>query len=718
MVRWLNAPQVLFKSANYGRGIKYARDGRVRKLDTSTDCIIRGDVVGSRARPYKVVIAWDEFNPDEIDLECSCPIGWKCKHTAATMVSLILGIGPRPRRVGNTDAFLNALPDLYIPTEDDYRVRIDTRLEWFQVGVEIDVNGNKLSLLPILLQALHDPRIPLSLESIASTELEHLCVPLPNGETLAVPTTRLRPLIGILTSLYNSKDDKLPMTRLVEFGDWIEKLEARVEGEGAEFARKMLGLRKTIADAALVPLPEDLGYTLRDYQHEGITWLNTLAETGLGGILADDMGLGKTIQGLCHIARHSGSAPSLVVCPTSVLDNWIDEAARALPKLRVIRHHGANRGTLLLQACDLVVTSYALARIDSDTLSQISWNVVLLDEAQMAKNIRTKTYRTLINLRAKQRLCLTGTPVENHLGELWALCNWAVPGLLGGHAEFKKGLREIVESNVAVGMGSDALNRIIRPFVMRRTKGAVAKELPPKTEIIRSCELGPKQRDLYETVRVSMDRKVRRAVEERGIERSSFDFLQALTRLRQVCCDPQIVELDEAKQVHESAKREALREMLPTLIEEGSRVLVFSQFVKLLNLVEQDLDELDIPYVMLTGATQRRKEVVDAFQRGDAPVFLISLKAGGTGLNLTAADTVIHLDPWWNPAAEDQATDRAHRIGQDKPVFVYKLIARNTLEERIIKMQEHKRTIAGIVEGAAAKSMASLKVMEELLAPF
>jgi len=328
----------------------------------------------------------------------------------------------------------------------------------------------------------------------------------------------------------------------------------------------------------------------------------------------------------------------------------------------------------------------------------------VLDEAQAVKNAAAKTTQLVCRLDARHRLCLTGTPMENHLGELWSQFAFLMPGLLGDAKRFARVFRTPIEKKQD-GERRAVLSGRLKPFLLRRTKSLVAADLPPKTEILRPLELAGSQRDLYETVRVAMHEKVRREVAEKGLARSHIVVLDALLKLRQVCCDPRLVKLTAARRVSASAKLEHLMEMLPALIEDGRQILLFSQFTSMLDLIKPALAEAGIDFVELRGDTKDRADPVACFQKGKVPLFLISLKAGGTGLNLTAADTVIHYDPWWNPAVEDQATDRAHRIGQDKPVFVYKLVAQGTVEERMLELQKRKRALAdGIYDAASGPS--------------
>jgi SNF2 family DNA or RNA helicase len=344
---------------------------------------------------------------------------------------------------------------------------------------------------------------------------------------------------------------------------------------------------------------------------------------------------------------------------------------------------------------DLIVTSYPLLPRDHAVLREQEFHCVILDEAQFIKNPKTQYAQVACALKARHRLCLTGTPMENHLGELWSLFHFLLPGFLGDEIRFNSLFRRPIEK----GRNDDRrklLARRVAPFILRRKKDEVAKELPPKTEIVQNVELAGAQRDLYESVRLAMHQRVKDEVDKKGFSRAHIIILDALLKLRQICCHPQLLSLPSAQKVKESAKLELLMDLLPEMIEEGRRVLLFSQFTSMLAIIEESVTAKKIPYVLLTGDTRDRATPVKTFQDREVPLFLISLKAGGTGLNLTAADTVIHYDPWWNPAVENQATDRAHRIGQDKKVFVYKLMTVGTVEEKIGAMQARKREL---VEG-------------------
>jgi SNF2 family DNA or RNA helicase len=378
------------------------------------------------------------------------------------------------------------------------------------------------------------------------------------------------------------------------------------------------------------------------------------------------------------------------------MPNWRAEAATFTPDLRVVVQHGVERKDSFDQLgnYDLVLTTYALLARDVETLAAQPWHMVIADEAQFVKNPATAAAKALRRLDARHRLALTGTPLENHLGELWSLFDFVSPGFLGDGKAFARNWRVPIEKRGDHDRQKQ-LSRRVRPFLLRRAKSEVAADLPPKTEIVEQVALGPAQRDLYDGIRLAMHRKLREAIAAKGLRRSRIELLDALLKLRQACCDPRLVKSASAIAAKaKSAKLERLMEMLPELVDEGRRVLLFSQFTSMLDLIEAEIVAAGIQFVRLTGETRDRATPVRRFQRGEVPVFLISLKAGGTGLNLTAADTVIHYDPWWNPAVEAQATDRAHRIGQDKPVFVHKLVAIDTIEVKMAELKARKQALA------------------------
>ena len=439
---------------------------------------------------------------------------------------------------------------------------------------------------------------------------------------------------------------------------------------------------------------------LRPYQREGLGWLRFLDEHDWGGCLADDMGLGKTVQILALLAdrrRWSGMGPSLVLAPKSVVFNWIREAERFAPKLRVMDYTGLDRKGLResFGEYDLILTTYGTLRRDITFLREQAFNYVVLDEAQAIKNPDSQNAKAARLLPARRRLALTGTPVENHLGDLWSICEFLNPGMLGAAKAFR---------NFAAGNGNGEgeheelpmLARMLRPFILRRTKKQVAPELPERIEQTIDCELGPKQAAYYKELRDHYRASLTATVGKVGLARSKMHVLEALLRLRQAACHPGLI--DKSKVGDESAKLDMLLSMITELIEKGHKALIFSQFTKMLAIVRTALDRRGLTYEYLDGKTYDRPKRIDRFQSDpDCRLFLISLKAGGTGLNLTAADYVFILDPWWNPAVEAQAIDRTHRIGQDKKVIAYRLIARDTVEAKILELQRSKRALADAI---------------------
>jgi SNF2 family DNA or RNA helicase len=443
-----------------------------------------------------------------------------------------------------------------------------------------------------------------------------------------------------------------------------------------------------------------------------VAWLQFLDELGAGGLLADDMGLGKTLTALALLLwrkERDGAAPSLVVAPTSVAGNWVREAARFAPDLSVLLYHGAarERDASALARAVVVVTTYALLRRDVAMLASVRFRYAVLDEAQSIKNAAAQSAQAARELDAERRLALSGTPVENHLGELWALMDFANPAMLGSARDFAARYEKPVTADPR-SPAAERLRALVRPFILRRTKRDVLAELPPKQEIDQLCAMTPAQRRLYDALSAAALRDVEERIASVGLARAGLSVLTALLRLRQAACDPRLV--DAALPAAASAKREAFLGLVESVAREGRRVLVFSQFTELLGLWRKDLDAMGVAYEYLDGATRDRDGAVARFQSGAAPAFLISLKAGGTGLNLTAADTVIHCDPWWNPAAEAQATDRAHRMGQARAVTVYRLIAKGTLEERIVALKDRKRALA---EAVVAEDAGALKGLSE-----
>jgi superfamily II DNA or RNA helicase len=584
---------------------------------------------------------------------------------------------------------------------------------WFDLELGIVVAGERYPLLPLLLEMIRAAPRDFDAAALAGrADDAELLVELSRSTRVALPWGRVKPILATLGELYFSERigakihlPALDAARLAE----LERA-ARLRWLGGDRLRELGRKLHDFDGIRPVAVPAGLRAQLRPYQRTGLDWMQFLREYGFGGILADDMGLGKTVQTLAHILAEQEAgrldAPALVVAPTSLMSNWQAEAARFAPGLRVLLLHGKDRKALFdrIGDADLVLTTYPLLARDEPALRKHRYHLLILDEAQYVKNSRSKAAQTVRLLDARHRLCLTGTPVQNHLGELWSQFHFLMPGLLGEEKQFNAVFRKPIELQGDV-LRQDLLARRVKPFMLRRTKDKVATELPSKTEIVLPIELDGAQRDLYETVRVAMDKKVRDAIDSKGLARSHIIILDALLKLRQVCCDPRLL---DAAATAGSAKLDALLELLDTLLSEGRSVLVFSQFTSMLALIEEALRARQIDYALLTGDTIDRAAVVARFQRGEVSVFLISLKAGGVGLNLTAADTVIHYDPWWNPASENQATDRAWRIGQDQPVFVYKLIAQGTLEEKIQEMQRRKGELANAVldaEGGAAAAI-------------
>jgi superfamily II DNA or RNA helicase len=587
---------------------------------------------------------------------------------------------------------------------------------WFDLGLDIVVEGRQMPLLPIVLALLRQQPELLGLPDLPDTQL--LYVPV-EGETnehgrplkLALPYERIRPLLAMLVFFGSERDGtRLSLHRLdASQLDALEQLPW--DWHGGDQLRDF-GKRLRQSARSDVPVPTGLRTQLRSYQHDGLAWLQRLRELEVGGVLADDMGLGKTVQVLAHLLAEQQAGrrdrPSLIVMPTSLVPNWEDEAARFAPGLRVLTLHGPQRHQAFerLGEYDLLLTTYALLPRDLETLRALPLHLLVLDEAQAIKNPASKAAQAACQLQARQRLCLSGTPLENHLGELWSLYHFLMPGWLGDRKRFARDYRTPIEQHGSATRLAH-LNARLQPFLLRRNKQQVATQLPAKTQMVHWVELSPDQRDTYESVRTAMDKRVREEIKRHGLARSQIIILDALLKLRQVCCDLRLLPEGTRRKrtASPSAKLEQLLSLLEELHEQGRRVLVFSQFTTMLGLIEQELQARGLDYVKITGQTRDRRTPVQRFQSGQVPVFLISLKAGGTGLNLTAADTVIHFDPWWNPAAENQATDRAHRIGQDKPVFVYRLIARGTVEEKIQQLQQRKSALAaGILESGKSDS--------------
>ena len=596
----------------------------------------------------------------------------------------------------------------------------DSRTPWFALSLGVEINGERHNILPWLPALLDQLGPAMGVDddndnSARTAQMPHyVYLPQAIGRGyLRLPTAPLRPWLQALLDLVGERGqgfdgDSLRLSRL-EALRMGAALGEGAQWEGAASLHRLVQQLAGQTNLPDVPVPTGLVASLRPYQQQGLNWLQFLREHGLAGVLADDMGLGKTLQTLAHILLEKEQGrltdAALIVAPVSLMGNWLREAARFTPGLRTLVLHGQDRhgAAADIADCDVVIAPYSLLQRDRDLWLARRWHLVVLDEAQNIKNASTGAAQVAAELDATHRLCLSGTPMENHLGELWSLFHFLMPGFLGSQKRFKELFRTPIEKHG----DSERLTQLrarVTPFMLRRTKREVATELPDKVESIAGVTLEGKQADLYETIRLTTEKAVRDALAEKGLAQSQIQILDALLKLRQVCCDPRLVPLASAQKIQQSAKLDLLMELLPEMLAEGRKVLLFSQFTSMLELIEEALKARDLPWVKLTGQSRNRDAIIDRFTSGEVPLFLISLKAGGVGLNLPQADTVIHYDPWWNPAVENQATDRAHRIGQKNRVFVYKLVAHGTIEERILALQERKAALAdSMYSGAQAR---------------
>jgi hypothetical protein len=610
---------------------------------------------------------------------------------------------------------------------DDWFVDIDAQdgdftSDWFNLDLGVMIEGERVSLVAPLIGLIKEsPGLLAHLDSLNPDE--KFAVRLDDRRILPIPVSRLRAWLRPLLEFLHEDRPRLSRYHATALAE-LEEEPSQWFGHSAQL--RELGRRlKDFAGVAEALPAEGFQASLRGYQQQGLNWLQFLRSYGLCGILADDMGLGKTVQTLAHLhlEKKSGRAdkPCLVVAPTSLLPNWASEAQQFTPELRVLTLHGADRSRHFenMGDADIILTTYPLLVRDQAILTEKEYHVLVLDEAQFIKNPKAQSHQVARQLKARHRLSLTGTPLENHLGELWAQFDFLMPGFLGAAKHFSKLFRTPIEKQGDADAHQRLSNRVA-PFLLRRTKEEVLSELPPRTEIVRWIELSGAQRDLYESLRVAFDRKLRELLAVQGIGQSQIMILDALLKLRQVCCDPRLVKLESAQKLggeglKTSAKLDELMKLLEELLDEGRRILLFSQFTSMLGLIEAEFKKRKWDFAKLTGQTRDRETPVKRFQGGEVPIFMISLKAGGTGLNLTAADTVIHYDPWWNPAVEAQATARAHRIGQDKPVFVYKLLGRGTVEEKILSLQDRKRGLSDqLLSGQKDKNTHHLITAEDL----
>ncbi|WP_246146563.1 DEAD/DEAH box helicase [Rubripirellula lacrimiformis] len=583
-------------------------------------------------------------------------------------------------------------------TPSALRVQIDDRRDWFGLTGSVQLDGREVPLAE-LLAAVRDNR---SLVQVGDREFAKISEAFRKrlqqlGDTVVAERGALKVADAAVPAVQELIGDDVPIEATARWHDSIRRLESLSDWTPEK--------------------PVGLDATLRDYQLEGYQWLARLASWGVGGVLADDMGLGKTVQTLGVLLDRGPGGPALVVAPTSVGDNWVRETERFSPDLTAHLYRDSDRDKLIEAATenDLIVVSYQLLQRDAKRFAKRSWHTLVLDEAQFIKNSQTKTSQAVRMIDADWRIGLSGTPLENHLGELWSLFRTLSPGLLGSWDRFRNRFADPIERHKDDERRL-SLSRLVRPFILRRTKNTVLTELPPRTEVTLQAELSKPERRLYEDARVAALAELSNTGGEDGqAGQQRIRTLAWLTRLRQLSCHPRLVDKTWKKG---SAKLDLFTTLVDELREGDHRALVFSQFVKHLGLVRDALDERGITYQYLDGATpaKERQRRVDAFQNGEGDLFLISLKAGGTGLNLTAADYVIHLDPWWNPAVEDQATDRAHRIGQERPVTVYRLVAENTIEEQILELHADKRElVAGVLDGTDHAARMETKELIELI---
>ncbi|MFO7535631.1 MAG: SNF2-related protein [Kiritimatiellia bacterium] len=560
--------------------------------------------------------------------------------------------------------------------------------EWFEIGFDYELNGQTLPMADI-------QRAILKGESFIHRDGKLVLIDIDAVESMnrvfrdCASTEGSRPGTFRLPRLYSAY--------VKSSIDALDGVDVEMPAPWRDQAAEQAG--KVTIEAVATPAIQAV---LRPYQKDGIAWLRFLERNGFCGILADEMGLGKTLQTLAWLTlerRHPEyvGKPALIICPTSLVENWAEEAAKFAPGLRVLCLTGNDRHTLWgrIPESDLVVTSYALIRRDVDQYLNFDFSVLVLDEAQHIKNRSTQNAITAKRLRAAQRLVLTGTPIENSVSDLWSILDFLMPGYLGSHDSF----RRHYEAPIAGGgfEGEEAqirLRRKLGPFMLRRLKADVAKDLPPKIERVALCSLAPEQKQVYRALVESSRRKLEDMVATQGFKRCTIEILKTLLQLRQACCHLDLLKLPGLPPGQPSAKTDLFFELLDEALDGGHRILVFSQFVSMLTILKQELQSRQIPFCYLDGSTKERQKIVHQFNSDrEIPLFLISLKAGGTGLNLTGADMVIHYDPWWNPAVEQQATDRAYRIGQKRTVYGIKLLTRGTIEEKVLEMQKRKQAV-------------------------
>ena len=582
---------------------------------------------------------------------------------------------------------------------NDMELRISKGKDyWFKLDGEIKVNENLVFSLQKLLEL--------------TEQNESNFIEISDGQFLSLTTKLQKQLKASRAILQKGKDDGMQFHNLA--GSAIESLFDDAQLESDKFWKEQ---QQRLAKAKKIrpKVPKDFQANLRPYQDKGFRWMMQLAEWGVGGCLADDMGLGKTIQGLSVLCARSKEGPAFVVAPASVCRNWLREAEKFAPQLRPQLFGQGDRAKMLkgIKKGDLLITSYGLMQTEIEKLSQIEFGTIILDEAQAIKNYNTKRFKAAVQLNGKLKMATTGTPVENHLGELWSLFHFINPGLLGSKSYFIERFGAPITNGDKGVMQS--LKNLVKPFILRRKKSQVLKDLPAKTEIIYNVEMSAEERAFYEAARRNAVQKLEEGADEQKAGTQHLLVLAEITRMRRACCHPSLV--DKSTKLP-GAKLEAVKEIIHDLRDNGHKVLVFSQFVDYLRIVEDWVKKEKISYQYLDGSTpmKKRELAVNAFQKGEGDLFLISLKAGGVGLNLTEADYVIILDPWWNPAVEDQAADRAHRIGQTRPVTVYRMVIENTIEEKIVQLHAQKRDLADtLLKGTDSSSKITTKDLMEIL---
>ncbi|MDT7951615.1 MAG: SNF2-related protein [Acetobacteraceae bacterium] len=627
------------------------------------------------------------------------------RDAAEKWQSFVQGRIPALEALGWTNKIERDFGPRTVQSVGEYDVKItDAERGRFALDFGIEIDGHRVPLLPILSRLLDRGGM-----DAAQIEEGDLVTSLEDGRILKLPAERIRRLLAVMADLIDAAHRTVNDELVLSAGEAptvldLEDLLTTRWDDSAAIAAYAAQFRSP-AELPQITVPASFKAELRPYQALGVAWLQHLRAHDLGGFLADDMGLGKTAQTIAHlvIEHEEGrlDRPALIVVPTSLVSNWTAELKKFAPHLRVEVLHGLDRHQRRagIDRTHVVITTYTVLSRDIEIMAPLQWHIVVLDEAQVIKSPDSKATKAVCRLDTRHRICLSGTPIENNLQELWSEFAFLMPNLLGDRKSFVKRFRTPIEKN------NDLVRRVqlarrIKPFLLRRTKGEVATDLPPKHTILRRINLAPEQREVYDTIRGTLSEEVREQIRGLSAAQGRIVVLDALLKLRQLCCDPRLLKLPSARAVETSSKLDDLMEMLGEMIPEGRRILVFSQFTSMLDLIKPRLTEAGIGFVELRGDTRDRAEPVRAFEAREVPLFLISLKAGGRGLNLTSADTVIHYDPWWNPAAEDQASDRAHRIGQTKSVFVYKLIAADTVEDRIVELQQRKTDLANIALSA------------------